>query len=108
MNEAKLVTGTPKRSSKNATPVRSVKSGKSSQVTSPVPNKMNMSMLQTADEASGLENSFVLSVEYERRDFNEIDILGTLDRDDKGNIIVPTDEKTGSKRSFDKEGRPIN
>ena len=43
---------------------------------------MNMSMLQTADEASGLENSFVLSVEYERRDFNEIDVLGTLDRDD--------------------------
>ena len=67
-----------------------------------------MSMLQTADEASGLENSFIASVEYERRDFNEIDILGTLDRDDKGNVIVPIDEKTGSKRSYDKEGRPIN
>lgn len=67
-----------------------------------------MSMMQTADEASALDNSFFSDVEFEKRDFNEIDILGTLDRDDKGNIIVPLDEKTGSKRSYDKEGRPIN
>jgi hypothetical protein len=47
-------------------------------------------------------------LDYERRDFNEIDILGTLDRDDKGNIIVPVDENTGSKQSYDYKGRPIN
>ena len=47
-------------------------------------------------------------MEFDRRDFNEIDILGSLDRDDKGNVIVPVDDATGNKRSFDREGRPIN
>ena len=65
-------------------------------------------MLQTADEASALENSFIQDVEFDKRTFNEIDILGTLDRDEKGNIVVPIDESTNAKRSFDKEGRPIN
>lgn len=36
-----------------------------------------------------------------RRDFNEIDIVGTLDRDEKGNIVVPNDEDTGAKASCD-------
>lgn len=57
MNEAKVVTGTPargsrkgsKKGSRKGTPgrsVKSVRSGKSSQVNTPVPgNKMNMSML---------------------------------------------------------------
>ena len=96
---------------KDGTPARSVKSGKDSNVPSPVASgggKHNISAMLTADDASGLGDSFVMNVEFEKRDFNEIDILGTLDRDDKGNIIVPIDEKTGSKRSYDKEGRPIN
>lgn len=65
-------------------------------------------MLQTADEASAFDASFINDNEFEKRDFNEIDILGTLSRDDKGNIILPIDDSTGSKRSFDKNGRPIN
>ena len=70
-----------------------------------------ISALQTAaaDGGSGFDDSFIQQdTDYERRDFNEIDILGNLGRDDKGNILVPTDEKTGSKRSFDRDGRPIN
>ena len=46
-------------------------------------------------------------VEADRSEFNEIDIVGTLDRDERGNILVPTDEN-GNKRAFDQEGRPIN
>lgn len=55
-----------------------------------------------------MDASFINENEFEKRDFNEIDILGSLNRDDKGNIIVPIDENTGSKRSFDNNGRPIN
>lgn len=91
-----------------ASPKKSVKSVASSHASPQA--TMRMSALQTADDASGFDNSFVQPAESdtERREFNEIDILGSLDRDDKGNVIVPTDEKTGSKRSFDKDGRPIN
>ena len=64
-------------------------------------------MLQTADEASLGENSTIETIEADRSEFNEIDIVGTLDRDEKGNIIVPVDEN-GKKRAFDQEGRPIN
>lgn len=39
-------------------------------------------------------------IDFDCNDFNEIDILGTLDRDDKGNVIVPVDEN-GKKRAFD-------
>lgn len=96
----------------DGTPAISVKSGKDSQPPSPVASvneKHNISAMLTADDdVGGLGDSFVMNVEFEKRDFNEIDILGTLDRDDKGNIIVPVDEKTGSKKSYDKEGRPIN
>ena len=94
LNEARPVTV---QNSKLASPIKSVKSARSgsSQGTSPVPGApVNMSMLQTADEASALDTSLVVDVEYEKRDFNEIDILGTLHRDDKGNIIVPVDEFT--------------
>jgi len=31
-----------------------------------------------------------------------------LSRDEKGNVVVPTDETTGSKKSYDRDGRPIN
>ena len=58
-----------------------------------------MSMLQTATEAS-IDDSVMEPVEADRSEFNEIDIVGTLDRDDRGNIIVPTDEN-GNKRAFD-------
>ena len=43
-----------------------------------------------------------------RREFNEIDVIGDLARDDRGNIIVPIDHKTGSKISADRRGRAIN
>ena len=56
-------------------------------------------MLQTATEAS-IDDSVMEPVEADRSEFNEIDIVGTLDRDDRGNIIVPTDEN-GNKRAFD-------
>ena len=61
----------------------------------------------TADEASLGENSILEPISFDRHDFNEIDIFGTLDRDDKGNIIIPVDAN-GKKRAFDQEGRPIN
>lgn len=114
--------GSPDRSSRKDSPTRSRKeetpkksgspkrSAKSSQVISPggASGKMNISAMMTADGASALDGSFVMNTEFERRDFNEIDILGTLDRDEKGNIIVPVDPNTGSKVLKDKEGRPIN
>jgi hypothetical protein len=83
-------------------------SSSSSVAASPVPGHHGLSIMNTADEVSALDNSIVQDLEFDRRDFNEIDILGTLDRDEKGNIIVPIDENTGSKRSFDHQGRPIN
>ena len=85
---------------------------RASQVVSPAPDggPLHMSMLQTADEASGFDNSFVQEVGFSVRDFNEIDIMGKLDRDEKGNIILPVDEKTGGKpkRMYDQKGRLIN
>jgi len=64
----------------------------------------------TADDASALEGSFLASMnpEFERRDFNEIDILGSLNRDDKGNIIVPVDPNAQGKTIMDQDNRPIN
>ena len=38
------------------------------------------------------------------RRFNENDVLGNLDRDEKGNVV--TEEKDGNK--IDKDGNPIN
>ena len=91
------------------------KSGTSSQAApSPVPSGTGnrLSLMQTADEASALDNSILDPDQQSQsigiRDFNEIDVLGTLDRDEKGNIIVPVDERTGAKASSDKLGRPIN
>ena len=66
-----------------------------------------MSMLQTADEASMMDNSILDAIDYDRSEFNEIDIVGTLERDDRGNVLVPVDEN-GNRRGFDQEGRPIN
>jgi len=104
---SKKGTATPKRSVKNATPKRSVKSDRSDNVASPAnagerTDKINISAMMTADadDASALEGSFMATmnpVEFERRDFNEIDILGKLNRDDKGNIIVPVDPKSKKK-----------
>lgn len=45
---------------------------------------------------------------FRAREFNEIDVLGDLARDDKGNIIIPVDPLTKSKVSVDRQGRPIN
>lgn len=66
-------------------------------------------MLQTADDVSAMDNSF-LGDHFDslRREFNEIDVLGDLARDDRGNVIVPIDQKTGSKVTADKKGRAIN
>lgn len=86
--------------------VRSATSGQGS----PAPGTQRMSMMNTADEASAFDVSYIQGTDqdWERRDFNEIDILGNLFRDEKGNVVVPNDEKTGSKRSFDRDSRPIN
>lgn len=40
-----------------------------------------------------------------KRNFNENDILGDLDRDEKGNVIVLQDE---GGNYVDKQGRPVN
>jgi len=46
---------------------------------SPEPGTHRLSLMQTADEASGLDNSFVSAdARIGRREFNEIDIMGTL------------------------------
>mmetsp|Transcript_21102 Transcript_21102/g.32702 ORF Transcript_21102/g.32702 Transcript_21102/m.32702 type:complete len:143 (+) Transcript_21102:6645-7073(+) len=42
----------------------------------------------------------------ESRGFNECDILGDFDRDDKGNVIVGEPDEKG--RYFDKQGRLTN
>jgi hypothetical protein len=42
----------------------------------------------------------------EKRRFNVHDILGDLDRDDKGNLIIPNMSKKGE--IFDKNGNRIN
>ena len=54
-------------------------------------------------------NSF-LGAQFDslRREFNEIDVLGDLARDDRGNVIVPVDQKTGGKVTSDRKGRAIN
>ena len=66
---------------------------------SPAPNSVNrFSMMQTADEASAYDNSIMVDNDFDRREFNEIDILGALNRDDKGNVIVPIDEASGARR----------
>ena len=77
---------------------------------SPAPGTQRMSMMNTADDASAFDHSYIQTTDqdHERRDFNEIDILGNLTRDEKGNIVVPTDDKTGSRKSSDLDGRPIN
>ena len=55
------------------------------------------------------DNSFMITdFDSFRREFNEIDVIGDLARDDRGNIIVPIDHKTGSKISADRKGRAIN
>lgn len=66
-----------------------------------------MSLMNTADDISGFDNSYVQD-DLDHRTFNEIDIMGNLERDDKGNVVVPTDSKTGSRTSVDRDGRPIN
>ena len=49
--------------------------------------------MMTADGASALEAS-MMAGEFDRREFNEIDILGSLNRDNKGNVLVPIDPKS--------------
>jgi hypothetical protein len=44
------------------------------------------------------------------RNFNEIDIVGDLERDDKGNLIVQlgTDHEMGKDVYYDQKGQAIN
>lgn len=42
----------------------------------------------------------------ESRSFNECDIIGDFDRDEKGNVIVGEPNKDG--KYFDKQGRETN
>jgi len=42
----------------------------------------------------------------ESRRFNECDIIGDLDRDEKGNVLANQDENTG--QFLDKNGKPTN
>ena len=38
-----------------------------------------------------MDNSILDAIDYDRSEFNEIDIVGTLERDDRGNVLVPVD-----------------
>jgi len=79
------------------------------QQNSPLTGDRHLSILNT-DDASGLDNSIIGGPTSDnfRREFNEIDVLGDLERDDRGNVIVPLNKKTGAKASTDRQGRPIN
>ena len=50
----------------------------------------------------------MMELEFGKRDFNEIDIVANLDRDEKGNLVIPLDEITSVRSTVDKDGRPIN
>ena len=90
---------TPTRKAKDvASPKRSVRSDRSNKAASPQnnanrPETIDISAMMTADGASALEAS-MMAGEFDRREFNEIDILGSLNRDNKGNVLVPIDSKS--------------
>lgn len=71
-----------------------------------------MSMLQT-DEASFIldpnqNHVMFFEPEFDNRNFNEIDIVGDLDRDDRGNILLFLDEITGKPVYVDAKNKPVN
>lgn len=66
-----------------------------------------MGVAKTPDVMSTLDETMSYEL-YEKRLFNEIDIMGDLERDDRGNISIPVDPKTKSKVSVDRQGRAIN
>jgi hypothetical protein len=65
-----------------------------------------LSLQQTADEASQNEAAFESHVEL--RTFNEIDIIGDLDRDERGNVLLFLDEATGKSVLIDAQYRAVN
>jgi hypothetical protein len=46
--------------------------------------------------------------EFDNRTFNEIDIIGDLDRDDRGNVLLFLDELTGKSVYVDAKNKPVN
>lgn len=70
----------------------------------------HLSVLQTADEASLNEGqtTTMFEPELDIRGFNEIDIVGDLDRDDRGNVLLFLDEATGKSVLIDAQYRPVN
>jgi hypothetical protein len=45
---------------------------------------------------------------FDYRCFNEIDIVGDLDRDDRGNVLLFLDERTQKSVYIDAKNNPIN
>ena len=73
---------------------------------------VHMSMLQT-DEASFILDAnqthpLFFEPEIDHRSFNEIDIVGDLDRDERGNVLLFLDERTGKSVYVDAKNKPIN
>jgi|688.fasta_scaffold131414_4 hypothetical protein len=73
---------------------------------------VHMSMLQT-DEASFMNEAnqthpLLFEPEIDYRCFNEIDIIGDLDRDDRGNVLLFLDERTQKSVFIDAKNNPIN
>jgi len=72
----------------------------------------HMSMLQT-DEASfvmdaNFSQQMFFEPDFDYRTFNEIDIVGDLDRDERGNVLLFLDEATGMSVYVDAQNRAIN
>ena len=66
--------------------------------------------MMNTDEASFMMNSGTMFFEPQNdyRSFNEIDIVGDLDRDERGNVLLFLDETTGKSVFVDAKYRPIN
>ena len=71
----------------------------------------HLSVLQTDENSfidANVTHQMFFEPEIDYRKFNEIDILGDLDRDERGNVLLFLDEATGKSVYFDAQFRPIN
>ena len=71
----------------------------------------HLSVMQTDENSfidANVTNQMFFEPDVDYRKFNEIDILGELDRDDRGNVLLFLDEATGKSVYVDAKYRPIN